>query len=95
MALFSAVTRSLTSTIKSSSALSSLTQVRGVASSRMQVHHLDMGLDRSLAFKELPGNNYPGPGGAIKPTVVMVPGLHAHTHMDGGKTACILRCVYD
>ena len=90
MALFSAVTRSLTSTFKSS-----LTQVRGVASSRMQVHHLDMGLDRSLAFKELPGNNYPGPGGAIKPTVVMVPGLHAHTHMDGGKTACILRCVYD
>jgi len=57
----------------------------------MQVHHLDMGPDRRLAYKELPGNNFLGPGGAVKPTVVMVPGLHAHTHMDGGKADCILR----
>ena len=61
----------------------------------MQVHHLDMGPGRTLAYKELPGNNFLGPGGAVKPTVVMVPGLHAHTHMDGGKADCILRYGHD
>ena len=57
MALISALTRSLTN-IKPSSALSSGLrpgglarghQVRGVTVSRLPVHHLDMGPDRSLA----------------------------------------------
>ena len=92
MALISALTRSLTN-IKPSSALSSGLrpgglarghQVRGVTVSRLPVHHLDMGPDRSLAYKTLPGNR--------QPTVVMVPGLHPYTHMDGDKTGCMLRC---
>ena len=92
MALISALTRSLTN-IKPSSALSSGLrprglarghQVRGVTVSRLPVHHLDMGTDRSLAYKTLPGNR--------QPTVVMVPGLHPYTHMDGDKTGCMLRC---
>ena len=92
MALFSAVNRSLTNTIKSSltlsgglraGGLSSGQQVRSVTVSRLQVHTLDMGPGRSLAYKTLPGKN--------KPTVVMVPGLHPYTHMDGDKTGCMLR----
>lgn len=86
MSLFSAANRSLRNTFKSSlrpGCVAGGQQVRGVTVSRLKVHHLDIAKDRRVAYKYLPGQN--------KPTVVMVPGLNPYTHMDGDKTACMLR----
>ena len=108
MSLFSAANRSLTTSFKSSLRAGGQ-QVRGLVLSRLKVHHLDIGKDRRVAYKYLPGNtrlslvntlitrlslvNTPNTGlsGQNKPTVVMIPGLNPYTHMDGDKTACMLR----
>jgi len=82
MSLFSAANRSLTTSFKSSLRAGGQ-QVRGLVLSRLKVHHLDIGKERRVAYKYLPGQN--------KPTVVMIPGLNPYTHMDGDKTACMLR----
>jgi esterase/lipase len=47
------------------------------------VHELKLEEGRSLAYKYQPGDK--------DPTIVMVPGLHPYTHMDGDKAHCLLR----
>ena len=55
MSLFSAANRSLTTSFMSSLRAGGQ-QVRGLVLSRLKVHHLDIGKDRRVAYKYLPGN---------------------------------------
>ena len=58
---------------------------RGVAVSKLQTHQLEVAEKRAIAYKTIPGQK--------RPTVVMIPGLHSYTHMNGNKAACLLRYV--
>jgi len=44
---------------------------------------MEVSKGRELAYQTLPGTK--------RPTVVMVPGLHEYTHMDGHKAHCLMR----
>jgi len=56
---------------------------RSVATSRLNTHFLDLGDDRSVAYQTIPGQR--------KPTIVLIPGLHSYTNMNGQKASCLLR----
>jgi len=58
-------------------------QHRCVATSRLNTHFLDLSEDRSVAYQTIPGQR--------KPTIVMIPGLHSYTNMNGQKASCLLR----
>merc|ERR1712096_279506 len=49
----------------------------------MGTHQLEVSKGRSIAYQTSPGER--------RPTVVMVPGLHSYTHMNGNKAACLQR----
>ena len=92
MSLVSALTtKSLRTSITSclavsgvrSGGLSSGQVCRSLNVNRLSVHELKLEEGRSLAYKYQPGDK--------DPTIVMVPGLHPYTHMDGDKAHCLLR----
>lgn len=56
---------------------------RNVSVSRLNTHILELGNDRSVAYQTIPGQK--------KPTIVMIPGLHSYTNMNGQKASCLLR----
>jgi len=56
---------------------------RGVAVSRLHTHELEIAQNRTVAYQTIPGQR--------RPTIVMVPGLHSYTHMQGNKASCVLR----
>jgi alpha-beta hydrolase superfamily lysophospholipase len=56
---------------------------RNVSVTRLNTHFLEVGEGRSVAYQIIPGQR--------KPTVVMIPGLHSYTHMNGQKASCLLR----
>jgi len=56
---------------------------RGVSVSKLETHWLDMGADRKIAYHKIPGSQ--------QPTIVMVPGMHSYTQMNGNKSSCLLR----
>jgi abhydrolase domain-containing protein 10 len=59
---------------------------RNISYKRLQTHKLQVGeawAGRSIAYQTIPG--------AKKPTVVLVPGLHPYTHMQGHKSQCLQR----
>jgi len=51
--------------------------------SRLNIHTLDIGEGRSIAYHSIPGQR--------KPTIVMIPGLHSYTSMIGERASCLLR----
>ena len=87
----SALTKGLKSSITSclavsgvrSGGLSSGQVCRSLNVDSLRVHDLRLEAGRSLAYRYLPGGR--------DPTIVMVPGLHPYTHMDGDKARCLLR----
>lgn len=56
---------------------------RSVSISRLNIHYLDLGNDRKVAYQAIPGQR--------KPTVVLIPGLHSYSDMEGQKASCLLR----
>jgi len=56
---------------------------RGVSVSRLNTHFLDIGDGRSVAYQSIPGQR--------RPSIVMIPGLHSYTNMNGQKASCLLR----
>lgn len=55
----------------------------GVREISHKPHILQLGEGRSLAYKSIPGTK--------KPTMVMIPGYHEYTRMEGNKANCLLR----
>jgi len=56
---------------------------RSVSISRLNIHFLDLGNNRKVAYQAIPGQR--------QPTVVMIPGLHSYSDMEGQKSSCLLR----
>jgi len=56
---------------------------RGIAVARLPTYQLEVSTGRSIAYQTSPGER--------RPTVVMVPGLHCYTNMQGQKASCLLR----
>lgn len=60
------------------------TELRTVRNiSRLNTHFLEIEEGRSVAYQTIPGQR--------KPTIVLIPGLHSYTNMNGQKAACLLR----
>jgi len=56
---------------------------RHVSVSRLNTHTLDIAEGRCVAYHSIPGQR--------QPTIVMIPGLHSYTNMNGEKASCLLR----
>lgn len=50
---------------------------------KKRAHKLEVGPNRTLAYRQIPGNS--------KPTIVFVPGLHSYLHMNGMTARALLR----
>lgn len=61
----------------------SVALARSVSISRLNIHYLDLGNDRKVAYQAIPGQR--------QPTVVLIPGLHSYSDMEGQKASCLLR----
>jgi pimeloyl-ACP methyl ester carboxylesterase len=69
-------------TLKNSAEVSK-TWARSISVKRLNMHYLDLGDDRRVAYQAIPGHR--------QPTVIMIPGLHSYSDMSGQKSACLLR----
>jgi len=56
---------------------------RSVSVSRLNTHTLDIGEGRSVAYQSIPGQR--------RPSIVMIPGLHSYTNMNGERASGLLR----
>jgi len=59
------------------------TLTRSVSISRLNIHFLELGNERRIAYQAIPGQR--------QPTIVMIPGLHSYSDMEGHKSSCLLR----